>query len=380
MLKHHLWQLGAITLLALSLATCKKHDNCDENGAPATMSVFATGLNNPRGLEFGPDGNLYVAEGGIGGTESTTPEQCEQVPAPVGPYKGSTTGGRISMINKGGVRTTVTDQLPSSVSAMGDVVGVGDIAFIGNTMYAAITGAGCSHGVPSRPNSVIRFGSDNKWTQVANFSRFLKENPVQKPEEDDFEPDGDLYSMISVGDNLYVIEANHGELDWVNPSSGDIKRIVDISASQGHIVPTVVAYRDGNFYVGNLNTFPIVKGSSKVLKISPSGTIQEWATGFTTILGLAFDNSGNLYVLENTASGDQFPTPGKGQITRVHQSGEKEVIITGLNLPTGLTYGPDGNLYVSNVGFGPDAIGGGQVLKVTLNKCGCGHNNYDQKN
>jgi hypothetical protein len=50
----------------------------------ATMSIFATGLNNPRGLKFGPDGFLYVAEGGIGGTDPA----CVIVPE-VGPYTGS---------------------------------------------------------------------------------------------------------------------------------------------------------------------------------------------------------------------------------------------------------------------------------------------------
>src|ERR1700687_3470395 len=168
------------------------------------VTVFATGLNNPRGLKFGPDGDLYVAEGGIGGSDSTG-GQCVQVVPPVGPYTGSNTGARISRIDEYGNRTTVIDNLHSSQTsaAMGSLIsGVADVAFIDHRLFAILAGAGCSHGVSSLPNAVIRVKTNGRFDLIANLSEFQATHPVQNPEPDDFEPDGTWYSMLAVDDDL----------------------------------------------------------------------------------------------------------------------------------------------------------------------------------
>ena len=359
-----LFVLLAVFSTAMVLYSCRKDRlpcDCKPENIKANVTVFATGLNNPRGLKFGPDAHLYVAEGGIGGPGTTT--GCDQVIPPVGPYTGSKTGARISRINPAGMRTTFVDDLPSSVAALGFISGVGDVAFIDHDMYAIFAGAGCSHGVPGIPNAVIKIDHNGSWKIIADLSAYQKSHPVKNPEPDDFEPDGTWYSMINVGGNLFAIEPNHGELDKIT-EDGIITRVADISASQGHVVPTVMAYHNGNFYVGNLNTFPIM-GNSSIYKITPGGNVSVVATGFSAILGIAFDKLGALYILQNT-TGNPFPTPGTGNIVRLDPNGSRMTVVSGLNLPTGMVFGPDDNLYVSNWGFGPPAIGGGQVLKIGL--------------
>jgi len=359
-----LFVLLAVFSTAMVLYSCRKDRlpcDCKPENIKANVTVFATGLNNPRGLKFGPDAHLYVAEGGIGGTGTTT--GCDQVIPPVGPYTGSKTGARISRINPAGMRTTFVDDLPSSVAALGFISGVGDVAFIDHDMYAIFAGAGCSHGVPGIPNAVIKIDHNGSWKIIADLSAYQKSHPVKNPEPDDFEPDGTWYSMINVGGNLFAIEPNHGELDKIT-EDGIITRVADISASQGHVVPTVMAYHNGNFYVGNLNTFPIM-GNSSIYKITPGGNVSVVATGFSAILGIAFDKLGALYILQNT-TGNPFPTPGTGNIVRLDPNGSRMTVVSGLNLPTAMVFGPDDNLYVSNWGFGPPAIGGGQVLKIGL--------------
>jgi len=343
----------------------------------AVATVFATGLVNPRGLKFGPDGKLYVAEGGFPVAPATGAPpglggDCSAGSGGPGEYFGSRTGSRISRVDGSGHVETFVDGLPSS-EAGGLASGVADVAFVGHTLYAILAGAGCSHCVPGIPNGVVRVNPDRSWTLIADLSAFQQAHPVANPTDPitgDFEPDGTWYSMITVRGDLYAVEPNHGELDKIT-TAGHVSRVVDISASQGHVVPTVVA-QHGVFYVGNLGRFdPDTLNTQSVYHITPSGAIKVAATGLSKVLGIAFDQRDRLYILESSFStSDPFPEPATARLIRILPNGKQEVLIDGssgiLSVPAGMTFGPDGALYISNIGFGAPPIGLGQVVRVEI--------------
>ncbi len=357
------WLVGGV---AASGTTRAVHET---KAAAPSVSVFATGFNNPRGLTFGPDGYLYVAEGGLGGPDSTV-GLCEQAHGAAGPYTGSTgnpvLGGRISKVSPQGVVSTVVDSLPSSQTspALGSLVsGVSSVAFLGHQLYGLLAGAGCSHGVPTVPNGVIKVGPGGTWSLLANLSAFQAAHPVANPDEEDFEPDGTWYSMASSGGALYPMDSNHGELDIVS-RAGEIGRVLDISAQVGHVVPTALVHH-GGWYIGNLGLFGPPDGTvpnEHVYRLGGGG-FQVFASGLEQVVGLAFAR-GKLYALElSTTPGG--PTPGTGAIVHVGPGGPLETVYSGLVFPTGMTIGPDGAFYVSENGFGFGA-GQGQVVRIAL--------------
>jgi hypothetical protein len=369
-------------VIASAVASVAPIPSIAQSAIEPTPFVLAKGLEGPRGLRFGPDGYLYVAEAGTGGTTSTV-GQCVQVPGPPGP--GPDTGGltaRISKISPSGTVTTVASGFPSVSIGPGGVngtIGVADVVFLNGDLYALVGGGGCSHGNPKNSSGIAKVNLKNgSWQLIADIGAWLKTHPAKFESADDFEPDGTLYSMIAVDGRLWAVEPNHGQVISVGPS-GDIQQVIDISASEGHIVPTSIAVRDGSVFVGNLNLFPIDPQWARILTIATSDDfgylppglapasghrIMGSKAGFTTVVAVDFGPvDGLLYVLE-LSDGAGFPTPGLGKVVRVLHSGAIEDVVTNLSVPTGMTFGPDRRLYVSNLGAAP--AGAGQILRFDI--------------
>ena len=99
----------------------------DAPAAQASVSVVMTNLDNPRGLAWGPEGALYVAEAGT----PTINGPCAPVPRGQNCYSGT---GAITRLWKG-TQERVATGLPSHVlvtpTGLGDVTGPHDIAFQG---------------------------------------------------------------------------------------------------------------------------------------------------------------------------------------------------------------------------------------------------------
>lgn len=370
--------IGSLSLLVAATAgSFVPATSIAQPAVEPTPFIVASGLEGPRGLRFGPDGYLYVAEAGTGGNTSTA-GQCTQVPTPPGPYTGGLTA-RISKISPSGKVTTVASGFPSTISA-GGTIGVADVVFLDGELYAVVAGGGCSHGNPKSPSGIAKVDLKNgSWHLIANIGAWLKTHPAKYESADDFEPDGTLYSVIALDGRLLTVEPNHGQVISVT-KGGDIQQVIDISASEGHIVPTSIVARDGSLFVGNLNLFPIDPQWARILTISktdqddfenlPPGLepphgyrIVSSKAGFTTVVAVDFGPDGLLYVLElSDAAG--YPTPGAGKVVRVKRSGEIEDVVTGLAVPTGMTFGRDGRLYVSNLGAAP--AGAGQILRFDI--------------
>jgi hypothetical protein len=371
--------MSFIMLEATPISTEQASTNHETVETPqiSRIEVLASGLDSPRKLSFGPDGALYVAEAGRGGTGAS-------IPSPSQPgaslFYGAT--GAITQIQNGVAERVVTGLPSLALPDGGDAAGVNDIEFDTDGNAYAIVGLASN---PANRDSLLKvpdfsqliainsFDGGADWTRLRDFGAYEQNN----------NPDGqdvitNLYDLLIEDNTAYVLDAGGNDLfsqrafgskptlETVFPTRTTTDPLTGEAVVRQPVPTSVAVGPDGAFYVGELTGFPFQAGTAQVYRINAEGQPEVYAGGFTNIVDLAFDNSGGLYVLEYDADGILNGSDA-GALIYVSPDGKTRTTIADDQLinPTGLEIGSDGDIYISNKGF---IAGQGEVLRLSLEK------------
>ena len=329
--------VSALSLVVLALSSASL--------SAASVTPVMIGLDNPRGLAFGPEGALYVVEAGRGGTDS-----CAMLR---GFLRCQGPSGALSRLWKG-TQERVAVGFPSYTDAgANETTGAHDVVFLGRGNATVSIGFG---GNPALRSSfgpagagfgtLLQVSAGGRWQFVADVSAHeALANPAGGP------VDSNPYGLLAEGGATVVADAGANALLRV-AANGDVSTIAAFRArptsSTDAVTTSVARGADGAYYVAELTGAPFAAGAARVYRVVPGAAPEIFLTGFKTIIDLDFGPDGSLYVLQY-ATGPVF-FPGPGQVIRVLPDGSRSVVVTGLTFPTSVLAAPDGSLYISNRG------------------------------
>ncbi len=330
----------------------------------ASITVAMSGLDNPRGLAWGPEGGLYVAEAGSGQLGGP----CVQLARGASCYSPS---GGISRLWRGTQERVVTG-LPSVFNlGEGGVAGPQHLSFVGRGGGYVTIGFGGNPAlraglgeVGSLLGTLVKFEPSGKWRVVADVGGFEQaQNPAGGP------LDSNPYGLLAEPGRRYVTDAGGNDLLEV-AANGDVSLVTTFAPLvapapflRSDPVPTAVERGpDGALYVSQLTGVPFLAGSAGIYRVVPGQAPQLYAGGFKTITDFTFGEDGSVYLVEYASAPVFFGGPGR--LIRVAPDGTRTLITATLVRPTGVALGPEGELYVSQKGGLGDLGGAGEVLRI----------------
>lgn len=147
---------------------------------------------------------------------------------------------------------------------------------------------------------------------------------IQRPRGVSFNAAGDLFTM----------DRDSGTIFRITPD-GAVSVVADLPDILAGYVGPLFDPVSGNLFVSR---FAVYTGN-EVLRITPAGNVDVYATGILPPGGLTSDPAGNLYV-------SQFEDGG--QVFKITPAREVSPFASGLYYPDGLVFGPTGDLFICN--------------------------------
>jgi hypothetical protein len=336
------------------------------------QEVIINGLNSPRGITIDSEGNLYIAEAGIGGDSPCIPSPSAQgEELCYGP-----TGAIAILDPETRNLTRPITNLPSLALPNGsDASGIHDLHFNSNGELLGVLGLAGNPNLRDTVLNIPEFGNlitvdlnpTPSWSPRADLAALERDN----------NPDGgDLisnpFSLTSLGNTTYAVDAggnslltidsdNQVEVATIFPTTLVDNSIPDLpNPFPMQPVPTGIAIApDNSIYVTEYTGFPFPPGEADIYRWQ-GANLSTIESNFTNLIDLAFDSNGNLYALEyatNVLAGDFT-----GSLWQITPDGTRNKInVQGLQFPTGLAINENNTIYIANQGF---SSGVGEIIAL----------------
>ena len=330
-------------------ATAHPAAHVTELTSSAPVTVVAGGLNEPRGLVWGPQGHLLVSEAG------TVPSFCDGTTLWTQNCFGMT--GSITDISSG-TPVRIRTGLASLLNG-GEMIGPDSLVYTGGHLYTVETASPqfVTPDVPTDLSTMLK-AQYGRVLDVTDADAKVLANPGDTDNQwaaaNGYEPDANPYALASnPNGGFYLVDGGTNTLDSVDPS-GNVHVLSHIPSTPAgsDAVPTCLdVASDGAVYVGELTGVGNDGTAANVYRYAPGNhTLKVWESGFSAINGCGFGANGDFYVTEYDTTGFLPSGDPDGVVIQInHHTGTRTTLGEGrLFAPAGFLAGPDGSVYVAD--------------------------------